>query len=129
MVNQPTTDIWEPTARERELLFAELGLCLYLYQSIELRLKLLLPHLVIPGADNTAKGEGFKNWRVLLDSKETLGPLVKLLAERTATDKTVLLESTLRRLVDERNEVVHHFASQPFSRVSTPEEYAEACKF
>lgn len=124
-----TANHWEPTDRERELLFAELGLCVHLYQSIELRLKFLLPHLVVPGTDSHAPGEGFENWRILLDSKKTLGLLVQLLAERVSSDKTSALEETWRRLVEQRNDVVHHFASQPFIRLESEAEYREAVSF
>jgi hypothetical protein len=120
---------WKPSEHQHELLFAELGRCVLLYQSIELQLKFVLPHLVVPGIDATAPGEGFENWRVLLDSKKTLGLLVQTLAERVSSNDKSALEMALRRLVDERNEIVHHFASKSFVRLQSEAEYREAFAF
>jgi hypothetical protein len=120
---------WEPTRRQTEQLFADLGLCLYVYQSIELQLKFLLPHLVVPGTEDHAPGEGFKTWRVFLDSKETLGPLIRRLQERMTISQPEVIEKEWRKLVDHRNEVVHHFAGQSFSKLSSPDEYRQAVEF
>jgi hypothetical protein len=118
---------WESTSDERKALFAELGLCLYLYQKIEVHLKLLLPHMVHPKA--TTRGETSNNWRELLDSKQTLGPLIRLLVERVEAGNQAVLEQSWRTLVEERNEVVHHFAEQPFAKCDTEASYQEALAF
>lgn len=120
---------WVPTPDQSNALFAELGRCLYLYQSIEVSLKLLLPHFVVPGTDSHAKNEGFANWHVFIDNKETLGPLIQRLKDRVTSDQRVELEADWTRLVAHRNEVVHQFASQPFARLSSEEQYAAAMKF
>lgn len=119
----------EITPRQFELVHADLGLCLHLYQSIELSLKAILPHLVVPGTDTHAPGEGFENWRVFLNSKETLGPLIRRLAERTEYNHPETLEREWRKLVDHRHEIVHHFIAQPFGRLATDAHYREAREF
>jgi hypothetical protein len=120
---------WEPTARQRELLFLELGMCLYVFQSIEGILKALLPHFTVPGTDEHAPGEGFENWRIFLDSKETLGPMMRRFLERTSSPQSELLEQEWRRIVSNRNDVVHHFVEQRFARLDSEEQYAIACEF
>lgn len=120
---------WEPSPDQRTKLFYALGLCLFVYQSIELRLKFLLPHLVVPGTDTHAPGEGFANWKVFLDSKKTLGPLIQHLKERVASKEKESLERTWTELVEQRNDVIHHFASKPFARLSSQEEFDEAMQF
>jgi hypothetical protein len=123
------TNVWAPTSDQSDRLFAELGRCLYLYQAIEQRLKFLLPHLVVPGTETHAKGEGFANWRVFLNSKETLGLLMQRLKDRTTSDQRHLLDEAWTQIVAHRNEVVHHFVSQPFSRIATEAELQEAMRF
>jgi len=120
---------WKPTRRQIQRLFAELGSCLHVYQSIELHLKTLLPHLVVTGTDTTAPGEGSDNWRVWLDSKQTLGLLVRRLHERMTSDPPEPAEKMWRTVVDDRNEVVHHFAEQPFARMSSRNECRQAFEF
>lgn len=102
---------------------------MYVYQAIEVRLKYLLPHLVAPGEDTPAEGEGFANWRVFLDSKSTLGPLIQRLKERIETTEPELVESAWGQIVQYRNEIMHHFVEQPFARMQTDEEFTKAMKF
>ena len=123
------TIVWKPTRRQIQRLFAELGSCLHVYQLIELHLKTLLPHLVVTGTDTTAPGEGSDNWRVWLDSKQTLGLLVRRLHERMTSDPPEPAEKMWRTVVDDRNEVVHHFAEQPFARMSSRNECRQAFEF
>ena len=123
------TEPWEPSSEQSDGLFAELGRCLYIYQSIELMLKFLLPHLVVPGTDTHAKCEGFANWRVFLDSKETLGPLMQRFKDRIVTEQRKQLDATWTQMVTHRNEVVHHFASQPFAKICSEAELTEAMQF
>ena len=123
------TETWRPTPGQLDSLFTELGRCLYLYQSIEQRLKFLLPHLVVPGTETHAKGEGFANWRVFIDSKETMGPLMQRLKDRVTSDQRDLLDETWTQIVTHRNEVVHHFVSQPFARLATEVELQEAMRY
>jgi hypothetical protein len=105
-----------------ELVFLELGRALYVFQAIEARLKMLLPHFVVPGTDEPAKGEGWEGRRKYLDSKEMLGNLVKLLHSRTTWENPGLIEAEWREVVQGRNDVVHNFSFQPFSKCETREE-------
>ena len=123
------TETWKPTSEQSDRLFAELGRCLYIYQSIEIRLKFLLPHMVVPGTETHAKNEGMANWRVFLDSKETMGPLMQRLKDRINTEQRDLLDATWTQIVMHRNEVVHHFASQPFACLATEVELQEAIEY
>jgi hypothetical protein len=123
------SDNWKPTQEQLDHLFAELGRCLYLYQSIELSLKAILPYLLEPGASTHAPNEGFSNRRVYLDSKETLGPLIQRLKERISTDQREFFEEEMSLVVTHRNEVIHHFASQPFSRIKSENEFNQALSF
>jgi hypothetical protein len=122
-------DPWKPDPDLHKSLCAELGLCVYVYQSIEASLKTLLPHFVVTGTDTHAPGEGFENWRVFLDSKLTLGPMMERLKERSSFGGSEEADRELRRLVDYRNEVVHHFVGQPFSRLSSEDDYKAAFEF
>ncbi|MEH0168665.1 hypothetical protein [Roseateles microcysteis] len=126
--SRPPSD-WQPTPRQMELLFAELGLCLNVYQRIELQLKALLPFLVDPRTGRTYLRNGNLNWRIFIDSKETLGGLMKRLHEKTTAERLDEFESYWRTLVDYRNEVVHHFMEQPFSNLETAEKYSAARDF
>src|SRR5687767_4770698 len=54
-----------------------IGRCLTVYQKIELQLKYLLPHGV---GTNETTGDTFAQWRSLLDSKMTFGPLAARLS-------------------------------------------------
>ncbi len=114
-------DTWKPDPELHKSLFAELGVCVYLYQSIEASLKALLPHLVVTGTNTHAPGEGFENWRVFIDSKLTLGPMMERLKERSSFGESSEADRELRRLVEYRNEVVHHFVGQKFSRLASEE--------
>lgn len=119
----------EPTADQLQHLFAELGRCLYLYQSIEYGLKVVLPHMVPPGDALRVTEGSSMDWRHLLDSKTTLGPLVQLLKERIESDSNLVFEEALRQLVEHRNEIIHHFVAQPFGHCRTKSEIEEAMQF
>jgi hypothetical protein len=103
-------------------LFLELGRATYAFQAIELRIKLLLPFLAVPGKYEPLPDEGRNNWRKYLDSKEMLDNLVRLFQERLVCEDPAIVEKEWRAIVQCRNDVVHHFALQPFSRCSTQEE-------
>ena len=79
------------------------------YQRIERALKLLLPHLAEQGA---ARTEGVPNWREFLDSKHTLGPLMEQFKGRLRSDRPEDVHSYLESVVEERNDLVHHFFSR-----------------
>ena len=120
---------WEPTPEQHERLFAELGRCVYVFQSIEARLKIMLPHLIPPGQENSLTSDDFSNWRLYLDSKTTLGPLIQKLKEHVESSHPELLDQAWTQIVTHRNEVVHHYVEQPFSRMDTEAKYNEALQF
>ena len=105
-----------------EQVLLELGRALYVFQSIEARLKCVLPHLCPSGTDTTAVGEGWGNWRKYLDSKEMLGNLVKLFQQRILVGDPELIENEWHSVVQGRNDVVHNFIFQPFAKCATLEE-------
>jgi hypothetical protein len=121
--------IWQLTPERFNQLFAELGRCLYVYQALEIQLKLLLPHIVIPSTNSHASDEGFSNWRVFLDSKETMGPLMQRLKDRIVTNSREQLDAAWTQIVNHRNEVVHHFASQQFASLTSEDEFKAAMRF
>jgi hypothetical protein len=100
-----------------------------LYQMIERHLKYLLPHIVPLGSDSPAKGEGISNWRVFLDSSETLGLVMERLADRTKSSSPEVVADQLSKLVRYRNELGHHFYDQPFWRLETQSECDAALQF
>jgi hypothetical protein len=96
-----------------------IGRCLLIYQRIELYLKYLLPHVVGP---NETPGDTFAQWRSLLDSKSTLGPLVERLRESIRSSDPKGFDRYIGELVEQRNQFIHHFSRQPFARLSNLEE-------
>jgi len=120
---------WAATSEQKEQLFAELGRCLYVFQAIEARLKLLLPHMVPPGKEVSLTSQDFSNWRFYLDSKTTLGPLIQKLKEHIDSESPELLEQAWQQLVQYRNEIIHHYLEQPFSRLDTESKFEDATAF
>ena len=112
-----------------EPLFTELGKALYVFQAIEARLKVLLPHLSMPDTGEPPPGEGWEGRNKYLESKEMLGNLVKFLQQRIQVDEPDRLEKEWRTVVQGRNEVVHHFVQLPFARCESPEQLEEALGF
>jgi len=120
---------WIPTSEQHEQLFAELGRCLYVFQAIEARLKILLPHIAPPGQESSITSEDFSNWRIYFDSKTTLGPLIQKLKEHVVSENADLLDQWWRQLVQYRNEIIHHYVEQPFSRLDTELKFNDAMQF
>ena len=125
---QMTSD-WQPTQEQHDQIFAELGRCLYVFQSIEARLKLMLPHLIAPDQEESLASVDFSNWRIYLDSKTTLGPLIQKLKDHVSTSHPELIDAAWSQLVKHRNEVMHHFVEQPFARLDTESKFQEALAF
>ncbi len=94
-----------------------IGRCIFIYQRIELLLKFLLPHIVDPSTDT--EHQSSTNWRSLIDSKQTLGPLIKEFSGKSNSDNPNGFEVYLRELVDQRNELVHHFFSKTSEQIRT----------
>jgi hypothetical protein len=110
-------------------LFLELGKALYVFQSIEVRLKYLLPHLNVPGTEGPPKGEGWGGRRKYLDSKEMLGNLVRILQERMQLEDPDFFEQEWRDVIQGRNDVVHNFLLQPFAGCNGQEEHERAIEY
>ena len=109
--------------------FLELGKAVLAFQSLETRLKCLLPHLALPETGEPPAGEGWGGWNKYLLSKEMLGNLVRALLQRTTAEDPLQLESAFMSVVKGRNEVVHLFVHQPFASCQTEEQMGEAIEF
>ena len=96
-----------------------IGQSLVMYQRIELYLKYLLPHVV---TDDEPPTDTMAQWRSLLDSKTTLGPLIARLRESVRTTDPRGLDHYLGELVEHRNELIHHFCRLPVGRLRNVEE-------
>lgn len=101
-----------------------IGRCIAIYQRIEVLLKLLLPHIADPALDTD--NQPTPHWRSLLDSKQTLGPLVKEFSERMNSDNPQGFSDYLKKLVDQRNELIHHFFNTPIGQARTNNEIEHA---
>jgi hypothetical protein len=77
-----------------------------MYQEIEAYLKLLLPHM--RRATQSAPSSQPLNWRELIDSKVTLGALVKQFSEKADAMDPDGFSRYLDLLVQQRNDLVHH---------------------
>jgi hypothetical protein len=120
----------EPAATDSELpqgsarmakVLQGLGHCITIYQKIELHLKFLLPHVVTPGKPPPV--DSIREWRSLLDSTTTLGPLMKTLANSVSADDPEDFAKYLDTVVQHRNDLVHHFYSQAFGNLQTAEDF------
>jgi hypothetical protein len=118
-----------PQAVDSRALFEELGLALYTFQSIEVRIKFLLPHLNVPLTDAPPPDEGWAGRQKYLESKEMLGKLVRLFQERLTTEDPVEMERAFREVVQGRNDVVHAFVAQPFAGGNTDEELRQSIDY
>lgn len=112
-----------------ETLFLELGKALYVFQAIEARLKMVLPHLVVRGRDEPPEDEGWNGRRKYLDSKEMLGTLIKLFQQRLSVDQPARIEAEWREVIQGRNDVVHNFVLQPFASCTTAEDLKKSLEY
>jgi hypothetical protein len=100
------------------------GRCLAMYQRVETMLKLLLPHLLTPG--QPLSGHIAADWRSLLDSKETLGGLIQKYSGKVVPNDPESFEHYLKKLVANRNNLVHHFFATPIGNPRSDEELRQA---
>ena len=98
-----------------------------LYQATEQVMKLYLPH--VRATEKEALQNLDVDWRELLDSKKTLGQLVKVMMERTSGSNRDGLASWLQTVVSHRNEIVHHFYDQSFAPLRTESQIEEALAY
>jgi len=104
---------------EMRRVLERVGHCLIIYQRIEISLKYLLPYTDIP---NKTPTDTFAQWKSLLDSRRTLGPLIEDLREAVSASDLKGFGQYLSELVEQRNDFVHHFSRLPFGRLRTLEE-------
>jgi hypothetical protein len=100
------------------------AMCIAIYQRIETHLKLLLPHM--PHTHKTLKLQDPLDWRTLLDSKTTLGPLVGAFKKQVESDDAEGFAKYLTDLVDDRNDLVHAFFSEGLGKASSADELEKA---
>ena len=101
-----------------------IGRCIATYQRIEILLKFLLPHIADPARDIDV--QPIPHWRSLLDSKQTLGPLVARFADQLNSDNPQGFANYLDKLVNQRNELVHDFFNTPIGQARTDAEVEDA---
>ena len=91
-----TATIGRDLDTENRRVMEGIGRCLLIYQRIELYLKYLLPHVASP---DEAGRNTFTQWRSLLDSKTTLGPLVERLRESVRSSDPKGFDRYISKLV------------------------------
>ena len=78
----------------------------------------------VEGAARTE--DTFANWRLLLDGKHTLGGLRTRFLKSVETDDQAGLGKYLETIVEDRNQIVHHYVEQSFAALDTLEKRREA---
>lgn len=101
------------------------GRCLWVYQRIEILLKALLPHLLTPGEEDPDPWK-LPHWRSRLDSRDTLGKLIKDFASKQSSEDPQVIERYFRTLVDQRNDLVHHFFTESPGDLKTAQDLDDA---
>jgi len=101
------------------------GRCLWLYQRIEILLKVLLPHMLTPGEEGPDPWK-LPHWRSRLDSRDTLGKLIKDFATKQSSDDPEVIERYFRTLIDQRNDLVHHFFTESPGHMKTAQDLDDA---
>lgn len=100
---------------------SSIGLCLLLYQDIEIALKALLPHMVFPKHKNRPMEAGTAAVD-LFASKVTLGPLFKAFKQHLEVEKAKNFTAYLSAVADHRNELVHGFRLRAEGWLKTEDE-------
>lgn len=104
--------------------FQAIGRSVFMYQSIEIYLKVLLPNLVAEDSDSLK--DPFEEMKKLLESKTTLGPLAEKLKKSVECSYPEGFSAYLEQVVENRNELVHKFKRLSFGKLSTVEDCNEA---
>jgi hypothetical protein len=102
-------------------------MCLSNYQQIERCLKFVVPHLVASGEVKDAIP--FEDWPSLFQSKKTLGQLAAALSSCSNEPDGETFFGQLHNLVEERNELVHHFYDLHFSKFEKQEDFESAISY
>jgi hypothetical protein len=100
------------------------GMCVVIYQRIETHLKLLLPQM--PETGKTLKLKDPLDWRTLLDSKTTLGPLVKSFQDQVESDDMEGFSKYINALVEQRNDLIHTFFTSGLGKASSADDLEQA---
>lgn len=98
--------------QHRQLVHAEIGQLLLIYQHIELMLKALLPHM--HATEQAALESVDKDIDNLLDSKQTMGLLVERLKNSMAISNPEAFSNYVAQISMNRNELVHKFTMNDF---------------
>ena len=114
-----TKETTVPESEQLRRILSQIGRCVLLYQRIEVQLKVLLPHMHVEGAARTE--DTFANWRLLLGGKHTLGGLRTRFLKSVETDDQAGLGKYLETIVEDRNQIVHHYVEQSFAALDTLE--------
>ena len=114
-------------SRTLRYVFFAVGRSVFLYQQIELLLKTLLPYL--KPTDGRASEDPFAEMKRLLDSRETMDPLVERLKKSSEVDHPEGFASYLEQVVKNRNDLIHSFAKLPFGDMSTTAYCREALAY
>jgi len=104
----------------------KLGRNLLRFQVIEFQLKIMMPYI---HPDARANGIGsFKAMREELRGKP-LGVVIERFRESVETDQPELLAAELSRVLDARNQLVHHFFQLPGVDLMTPDGVRAAIRY
>lgn len=104
----------------------KLGRNLLRFQVIEFQLKIMMPYI---HPDARANGIGsFKAMREELRGKP-LGVVIEKFRESVETDQPELLAAELSRVLDARNQLVHHFFQLPGVELMTPDGVRAAIRY
>ena len=121
------TSLEDAHSRTRRNAIFAIGRSVLLYQQIELLLKTLLPYL--KPTTGRASDDPFAEMKRLLDSRETMGPLVERLKKSSEVDHPEGFASYLEQVVKNRNDLIHSFAKLPFGNLSTTAYCGEALAY
>jgi len=86
-------------------------------QSLEIGLKTLLPFIDIRGASHCLDGLAIRRGQV---AKNTLGQLVEAFLQHVSSDPSGLAGAA-QKILNDRNNLIHHFHSTLGTQTSTPE--------
>ncbi len=117
------SSVFDPERVQR--LLEGVGRCLWVYQRIEILLKVLLPHLLTPGEEDPDPWK-LPHWRSRIDSRHTLGQLIKDFASKQSSEDSEGIERYFRTLVDQRNDLVHHFFTESPGHFKTAQDLDDA---
>jgi hypothetical protein len=104
----------------------KLGRNVLQFQAIEFELKVVMPYI-----HPAAHAEGLPGFKAMLDdlSDKPLGVIIEKYKESVETDQPDLLAQELKRVLDARNELIHHFFYLPSVDLRTLDGIREAIRY